>query len=139
MNWLKAKLPNEINDFKSNTVKYILFGLLGLFVVPILSVILLFIPFMARVALTLMALYVAILIISSAITVVTSSKVFANKIKDTIKTNDILRTIICICIITIVYKLLKLLPVVGFITNFTAIITGIGIAIKTILPNDKIE
>ena len=136
-NWLKAKLPNEVNDLKSNIVKYLLFGLFGLFVIPILSVILLFIPFMARVALTLMALYMAILIIASAITVVTLSKVFANKIKDTIKTNDILRTIICICIITIAYRLLKLVPVVGFITNFTAIVTGIGISIKSILPNDK--
>ena len=136
-NWLKAKLPNEVNDLKSNIVKYLLFGLFGLFVIPILSIILLFIPFMARVALTLMALYMAILIIASAITVVTLSKVFANKIKDTIKTNDILRTIICICIITIAYRLLKLVPVVGFITNFTAIVTGIGISIKSILPNDK--
>ena len=136
-NWLKAKLPNEVNDLKSNIVKYLLFGLFGLFVIPILSVILLFIPFMARVALTLMALYMAILIIASTITVVTLSKVFANKIKDTIKTNDILRTIICICIITIAYRLLKLVPVVGFITNFTAIVTGIGISIKSILPNDK--
>ena len=136
-NWLKAKLPNEINDFKSNIVKYILFGLLGLFVVPILSLILLFVPFMARVALTLLALYIAVLIIASAITVITLSKIFANNFKDTIKTNDILRTIICICIITIAYRLLKLVPVVGFITNFTAIVTGIGISIKSILPKDK--
>ena len=139
LNWLKAKLPNEVNDFNSNIVKYILFGLLGLFVVPILSIILLFVPFMARVALTLMALYMAILIIASAITVVALSKVFANEIKDTIKTNDILRTIICICIITIAYRLLKLAPVVSLITTFTAIVTGIGIVIKSILPNDKIE
>ena len=137
LNWLKAKLPNEVNDFNSNIVKYILFGLLGLFVVPILSIILLFVPFMARVALTLMALYMAILIIASAITVVALSKVFANEIKDTIKTNDILRTIICICIITIAYRLLKLAPVVSLITTFTAIVTGIGISIKSILPNDK--
>lgn len=136
-NWLKAKLPNEINDFKSNIVKYILFGLLGLFVVPILSLILLFVPFMARIALTLLALYIAVLIIASAITVITLSKIFANNFKDTIKTNDILRTIICIFIITIAYKLLKLVPIVGFITNFAAIVTGIGISIKSILPKDK--
>lgn len=136
-NWLKAKLPNEINDFKSNIVKYILFGLLGLFVVPILSLILLFVPFMARIALTLLALYIAVLIIASAITVITLSKIFANNFKDTIKTNDILRIIICIFIITIAYKLLKLVPIVGFITNFAAIVTGIGISIKSILPKDK--
>ena len=139
LNWLKAKLPNEINDFKSNIVKYILFGLLGLFVVPILSIILLFVPFMARVALFLIPAYIALLIIASTITIVTLSKIFANNSKDTIKTNDTLRTIICLCIIIIAYKLLKLVPIVVLITNFAAIITGIGIAIKTILPNDKIE
>ena len=136
-NWLKAKLPNEVVDLKSNIVKYLLFGLFGLFVIPILSVILLFIPFMARVALFIIPAYIALLIIASAIAIVTLSKVFANNSKDTIKTNDILRTIICICIITIAYRLLKLVPVVSFITTFTAIVTGIGISIKSILPNDK--
>ena len=141
LNWLKAKLPNEVNDFQSNIVKYILYGLLGLFMIPILSIILLFVPFMARVALFIIPAYIALLIIASAITIVTLSKVFANKFKDTIKTNDILRTIIFICLVVIAYKLLKLVPIIGLIINFTAIIIGIGITIKSILPNDndKIE
>ena len=139
LNWLKAKLPSDINEFSSNVGKYILFGLLGLFVVPILSIVLIFIPFMVRLSLLLMTLYIALLIIASAIAVVTLSNIFANKFKDTIKTNNILRTIICIFIVVLAYKLLKLVPVIGFVVNLIAIIIGIGITIKSILPRKEIE
>lgn len=134
LNALKAKLINNSDNFKSNIGKYILFGLLILFVEPILTIIAFIIPFLSRFAFVLLGLYILLLMVASAITIITLSKLCADKFKDTIKTNDILRTILFIILFSIGYKLLKLVPILGSIITFATVILGIGIFIKNLLP-----
>ena len=134
LNALKVNLINNSDNFKSNIGKCILFGLLILFVAPILTIIAFIIPFLSRFAFVLLGLYILLLMVASAITVITLSKLCAEKFKDTIKTNDILRTILFIILFSIGYKLLKLVPVLGLIITFATVILGIGFFIKNLLP-----
>ena len=131
LNKLNSNLPDNINDFKSNLGKYVLFGLLVLFVLPILNLILLFIPFLTRFAFAVLLLYILLLILASAITVIALSKICANKFKESIKTKDSIRTILFIVILSVIYRLLKLIPILGFLVTLSVVILGIGISIKT--------
>lgn len=72
--------------------------------------------------------------VASAITIITLSKLCADRFKDKIKTNDILRTILFILLFGIGYKLFKLVPILGSIITFATVILGIGIFIKNLLP-----
>ena len=134
LNALKAKLISTSDNFKSNIGKYILFGLLILFVAPILTIIAFIIPFLSRFAFVLLGLYILLLMVASAITIITLSKLCADRFKDKIKTNDILRTILFIILFSIGYKLLKLVPILDSIITFATVILGIGIFIKNLLP-----
>lgn len=136
LNKLNSNLPDNINDFKSNLGKYTLFGLLVLFVLPILDLVLLFIPFLTRFAFAVLLLYILLLILASAITVITLSKICANKYKESIKTKDSIRTILFIVILSVIYKLFKLIPILGFLVTLAVVILGIGISVK-ILFNKK--
>ena len=137
LNLLKVKLTDNFEDFKSNIGKYILFGCLALFITPILNIIILFIPFLARFAFLVLGIYILLLLVASIITIITLSKICANKFKETIKVNDILRSIIFIAILGIVYRLLKLIPVLGFFVTLASVIFGIGITIKNTLPKKE--
>ena len=137
LNALKAKLINNSDNLKSNIGKYILFGLLILFVVPILTIIAFIIPFLSRFAFVLLGLYILLLMVASAITIITLSKLCSDRFKDTIKTNDILRTIMFIILFSIVYKLLKLVPILSSIITFATVILGSGIFIKYLLPTKE--
>ncbi len=137
LNALKAKLINNSDNLKSNIGKYILFGLLILFVAPILTIIAFIIPFLSRFAFVLLGLYILLLMVASAITIITLSKLCADRFKDTIKTNDILRTIIFIILFSIGYKLLKLVPILSSIITFATVILGSGIFIKYLLPTKE--
>ncbi len=131
LNKLNSNLPENINDFKSNLGKYVLFGLLVLFVLPILNLIILFIPFLTRFAFVVLLLYILLLMLASAITVITFSKIFANKFKESIKTNDLVKTILFIVLLSVIYQLLKLIPILGFLLSLTVLVLGIGISINT--------
>lgn len=137
LNALKVNLINNSDNFKSNIGKYILFGLLILFVAPILTIIAFIIPFLSRFAFVLLGLYILLLMVASAITIITLSKLCADRFKDTIKTNYILRTILFIILFCIGYKLLKLVPVLGLIITFATVVLGIGIFIKNLLPTKE--
>lgn len=137
LNALKSKLITNVSGFKSNIGKYILFGILGLIITPILNVILFFIPFVSRFAFVVLGIYILVLILASITTIITLSKICADKFKDKIKINDIIRTIIFITLFCIAYKLLKLIPIFGALLTFITVIFGIGITIKNILPTKE--
>ena len=85
LNGIKSKIIDASN-FKANIGKYILFGLLILFVLPILNIIILFIPILTRLAFVVLGLYILLLMLASVITVITLSKLCSDKFKDSIKT-----------------------------------------------------
>lgn len=139
LNALKSALIINFASFKSNIGKCILIGLLVLFVTPILTILALIVPFLARFAFVLLGIFMLLLMIASAITVIALSKLCANKFKDSIKINDILKTILFIVLFSLLYQLLKLVPILGLIITFASVIMGIGFIITNILPTKEID
>ncbi len=137
LNIIKSKIITNDLDFKSNILSYILLGLLGLFVTPFLIILLFIIPFFSQFAFVILGLYILLLIIASTNTIITLSKICADKLHDKIRINDILRTILFIILFGITYNLLKLIPHFGAIVTLIIGILGIGITIKNILPNKE--
>lgn len=138
LNGIKSKII-DTSSFKANIGKYVLFGLLVLFVLPILNLIILFIPVLTRLAFVVLGLYILLLMLASVITVITLSKLCSDKFKDSIKTNDTSRTIIFITLFSIAYKLLKLIPIAGFLLTLVVVVLGIGITIKNLLPSKETD
>ena len=110
-----------------------------MFVLPILNLIILFIPVLTRLAFVVLGLYILLLMLASVITVITLSKLCSDKFKDSIKTNDTSRTIIFITLFSIAYKLLKLIPIAGFLLTLVVVVLGIGITIKNLLPSKETD
>ena len=117
-----------------NIGKYILFGLLALIVTPIVSIILLALEVTATVSVILILAYIALILISSSIFINSISVLASNRFKEKINTSDTLRQIIFIVLFAIIYKALKLIPVLGGILTFAVNLIGAGILVKNILP-----
>ena len=132
---LKARFIDESKEnFVSNLPKYILFGILGLIIPPIAFVILLMLNVTITLAFILLALYIIFMMISSSVAIISLSQLVVEKIKDKIKLNDTAKIIIAIIILSIIYKLLQLLPTLGFIITLIIVVIGLGIFIKNIIP-----
>ncbi len=132
---LKARFIDESKEnFVSNLPKYILFGILGLIVPPIAFVILLMLNVTISLAFMLLALYLVFMMISSSVAIIALSQLVVEKLKDKIKLNDTAKLIITIIILSIIYKLLQLVPIFGFIVTLIIVVIGLGIFIKNILP-----
>ena len=135
--WINCKIITEHTEFTKNIGKYILYGLLGLFITPIISFILLTSNLTFKLSLVLLALYFIFILIASSNIIVILSNLCAEKYKETIKINDTLRLIVFIAIFTVLYQVIKLLPVLGSIFTFFVVLIGIGNIIKTIIPKKK--
>lgn len=136
LNYIKSKII-DVSNFKPSIGKYVLFGILVLFILPILNILILLVPILTRLAFVVFGIYILLLMLASTITIITLSKLCAEKYKDSIKVNDILRTIIFIALFSIAYRLLKFVPVLGFLVTLAAVILGIGIFIKNLLPTKE--
>lgn len=132
--WINCKFVNAHTNFISNLPKYLLYGLLGLIVIPIICVILLVLQITASLSFILLAIYCIFMLIASASIVIVLSNLCAEKLKDKLKMNDTLRAIICIIVFCIVYKLLQLIPTIGFILTLAFAIVGFGLLMKSTFP-----
>lgn len=132
--WLGAKFTKEHVNFTKNVLIYALFGLIALIAIPILIIILLSIGITASLAWVLLALYILSLLVSSAVAIIVIANLCADKLKDRITMNNTVLKVLCLVGLCIVYKLLKFIPILGGLISFIIILIGIGILIKTILP-----
>ena len=138
--WLNCKFINTYPDFVKNLPKSLLYGFLTLIVVPVASLILLICGVTINLAFILTALYLVLLLIASSIVIVILSKLVAEKLNVKFeKANNTLLTILSIIVLSIVYKLIQLIPVLGSITIFAFLIIGIGILINNIIPNKEVK
>ena len=136
--WLNCKFINTYPDFVKNLPKSLLYGFLALIVIPIASLILLICGVTINLAFILTALYLVLLLVASSIAIVILSKLVAEKLNVKFeKANNTLLTILSIIVLSIVYKLIQLIPVLGSITIFAFLIIGIGILINNIIPNKE--
>ena len=138
--WLNCKFINTYPDFVKNLPKSLLYGFLALVVIPIASLILLICGVTINLAFILTALYLVLLLVASSIVIVILSKLVAEKLNVKFeKANNTLLTILSIIVLSIVYKLIQLIPVLGSITIFAFLIIGIGILINNLIPNKEVK
>lgn len=138
--WLNCKFINTYPDFVKNLPKSLLYGFLALIVIPIISLILLICGVTINLAFILTALYLVLLLVASSIVIVILSKLVAEKLNVKFeKANNTLLTILSIIVLSIVYKLIQLIPVLGSITIFAFLIIGIGILINNLIPNKEVK
>ena len=132
-------VKNDIK-IKENLGKFILCGFLTSLLTPILCVITLFTGFTFALSFILLIIYIALLLVSSSITIIVLSRLLSDKFKESfIKNNNVLRNSIFIAILCIAYKLLKLVPIIGTITTLAFNVIGIGILTKNIFFKTKSE
>ncbi len=138
--WLNCKFINTYPDFVKNLPKSLLYGFLALIIIPIASLILLICGVTINLAFILTALYLVLLLIASSVVIIVLSKLVAEKLNVKFeKANNTLLTILSIIVLSIVYKLIQLIPVLGSITIFAFLIIGIGILINNIIPNKEVK
>lgn len=126
---------NSSKNLTSRLGKTIGLGALGVFIIPIICFILLMLDVTLRVSLILLGIYVILLAIGSGLFMNTLSNLITEKIFKGDKINNTLKGIISLIVIAIIYRLLKLIPVVGALITFIAVLIGIGIFITGILPS----
>ena len=138
--WLNCKFISTYPDLVKNLPKSLLYGFLALIVIPIASLILLICGVTMNLAFILTALYLILLLIASSVVIIVLSKLVAEKLNVKFeKANNTLLTILSIIVLSIVYKLIQLIPVLGSITIFAILIIGIGILINNIIPNKEVK
>lgn len=138
--WLNCKFISTYPDFVKNLPKSLLYGFLALIVIPIASLILLICGVTINLAFILTALYLVLLLIASSVVIIVLSKLVAKKLNVKFeKANNTLLTILSIIVLSIVYKLIQLIPVLGSITIFAFLIIGIGILINNLIPNKEVK
>ena len=136
--WLNCKFVNNYPDFAQNLPKSLLYGLLGLIVTPIVCILLLILGLTINLSLVLMAIYFILLFIASSIVIIILAKLMSNKLHTKFeKANDTLLSILSIAVLSLVYKILQLIPTFGIIVTFAFVIVGIGILIKSTIPTKE--
>lgn len=136
--WLNCEFINNYPDFAQNLPKSLLYGLLGLIITPIVCILLLILGVTINLSLVLMAIYFILLFISSNIVIIALAKLMSDKLHTKFeKANDTLLSILSIAVLSLVYKILQLIPTFGIIVTFAFVIVGIGILIKSIIPTKE--
>ena len=136
--WLNCEFINNYPDFAQNLPKSLLYGLLGLIITPIVCILLLILGVTINLSLVLMAIYFILLFISSSIVIIALAKLMSDKLHTKFeKANDTLLSILSIAVLSLVYKILQLIPTFGIIVTFAFVIVGIGILIKSIIPTKE--
>ena len=136
--WLNCKFLNTYSNFVKNLPISLLYGLLGLILIPVACVILLICGVTINISFILMAIYGILLTIASSIVIISLSKLIAEQLQTKFdKINTTLLIIISIAVLSIAYKLLKLIPILGTIITLAFVMVGIGIIIKSIIPTKE--
>lgn len=134
INWLSTKYIEESKELLTNKIGSVVgFGLLGLIVLPIISLVLLFIPVTIGLSFLLLGLYIILLALSTTIFTIALSEFIADKLN---LENKWLHLAIVAAGALVIY-LLKLIPFVGGVISIVCVVLGLGILVKGFLPNKK--
>lgn len=133
--WLAPKFLKNTEKLISKRILAVIgFGILGLITIPIISIVLLCVG-IASVALPLLLLYILLLLISVSVFIIAITNVLCTKLK-------IEKKLLTFCLlvgVSLVVWLIKLIPVVGGLVSFAAMLLGLGILITNILPHKEKE
>lgn len=136
LNWLSPKYVSEAKELLTTKIGAVIgFGLLGLILLPIISIILLIIPVTTKFAAVLIGIYILSIAISTSIFTLAISEFISNKLN---LENKWLHLAIASAGALVIY-LLKLIPYVGALVSIICIVLGLGILTKKVLPNKKVE
>ncbi len=136
LNWLTPNYIEKAKELLTTKIGFvILFGLLGLILLPIISLILLFTPVTSGLSFLLLGIYMILIALSSSIFVITLSEFVADKLN---LSNKWLKLAIVAAGALVVY-LLKLIPYVSIVVSLVCIVLGLGVLVKGFLPNKKQE
>lgn len=136
---IKYKFPSYIKNneiFSKNILKCLLYGFLCLITIPVLGIILLLLGITSKIGLLSLALYTILLFICPALMLITITCVYANNAKETPKFSKEKLQISLLILFTIVYQLLKLIPVFGPAFAFVMAVFGLGTLAKSIMLID---
>lgn len=136
LKWLSPKYVSEAKELLTTKIGTVIgFGLLGLIVLPIISIILLMIPITTKFAAVLIGIYILSIAISTSIFTLAISEFISDKLN---LENKWLHLAIASAGALVIY-LLKLIPYVGALVSIICIVLGLGILTKKVLPNKKVE
>ena len=136
LNWLAPNYIEKAKELLTTKIgSVILFGLLGLILLPIISLILIFTPVTSGLSFLLLGIYMILIALSTSIFVITLSRLVADKLN---LSNKWLKLAIVAAGALVIY-LLKLIPYVGGIVSLVCIVLGLGVLVKGFLPNKKQE
>lgn len=130
ISWLVPKFKETSKELlQKNPFPVLGFGALGLFAIPVVTIILLIIGIGSTLAIALLSIYILLLCIASSIFIIALSEILIEKLKfeDKIKKLGILSAL------SIAYWLIQFIPILGSLTSFVAVLLGFGLIIKAIL------
>lgn len=137
LKWLAPKSINNTGALLKNDVGLIASSsALVLFLTPIAAITLLFTKIATSLSFITMILYVLLLMLCTKFTIIGISQIIKEKLTNW-KCNDILKQVLIICGLVLAYKLLKLIPLIGFILHFAMGFFGLGIMLALILPKKE--
>lgn len=136
--WLAPKFTNGSREvLAKKPLPVIGFGLLGLFIIPVVILLFMILQVTIKVSFALLALYILLLFMASSIFILAVSESIANKINMQNKWQKLGMIIL----VAVVLWAIELIPYVGDFVIFASCVLGIGILITYILPkkSDKKE
>lgn len=132
--WLAPKFTNKLEETLTKNVGSVIgFGILAIIALPIISLVLIMTSIGASAGLLLATLYGVLLAVASSITVITVSKIVSNKFN----INNKFAKVGVVAGITLVYGLLKLIPIISGLATIACGWVGTGIVVKQILPSKE--
>ena len=130
--WLAPKFLESTNKFVGKTSLGILGkGLLTLILVPVICIVLILLQLTSSISIVLLTLYILAAALSKALFTIIANKYICSKLKID-KNIGILGMLV---VSGIVVWALTQIPYLGGIVSFLALIFGLGVLVKTILPS----
>ena len=130
--WLSPNFLGKTNELlKTKKSSIALYGILGLILIPIASVLLMFSGIAANVGLLLLALYIILLCVSKTFFTIAINKLVCTKLK-------IEKTVAnfgMLLVSSIVVWAVGLIPYVGFILSFFMVWIGLGVVLTYVIPS----
>lgn len=129
--WLKPKFINGNTSTKNNALWIVVCGILGVILIPLISILLLFIPIVSRISLLVLSLFFIALAIGQYVFTVSINNFICKKLKIS---NNVGKLGVLI-ITSVVLWLLFLIPYnVGFTLSMITMVLGFGILINCVIP-----
>ena len=128
---LKPKFINGNTSTKNNALWIVVCGILGVILIPLISILLLFIPIVSRISLLVLSLFFIALAIGQYVFTVSINNFICKKLKIS---NNVGKLGVLI-ITSVVLWLLFLIPYnVGFTLSMITMVLGFGILINCVIP-----